>query len=108
MQISARSVSTPLKSRRAARLHRLWIERRRPQRHIGAVAQRHGHLAGRAIDFDMTEELHARRGRQVLLVEARRLDELHFGAKGVVEFVRTEGPGMQRTGDEFPERVELL
>src|SRR5467141_4392214 len=56
----------------------------------------------------MTEELHARRGRQVLLVEPRRLYELHFGPKGVVKFVRSKGAGVQRSGDELPERVEIL
>src|SRR5258708_18988799 len=56
----------------------------------------------------MAEEMHAGGGRQVLLVEARRLDELHFGPKRIVEFVRPERSGMQRAGDEFPERIELL
>src|SRR5258708_8105904 len=56
----------------------------------------------------MAEELHAGGRRQVLLVEARRLDELHFGPKRIVEFVRPERSGMQRAGDEFPERIQLL
>src|SRR6266851_333148 len=54
----------------------LRIERGRPQRHIGAVAQGHRHLPGCAIDLDMAEELHAGRWRQVLLVRSRRLDEV--------------------------------
>src|SRR5260370_37683940 len=56
----------------------------------------------------MAEELQAGGRRQGLLVEARRLDELHFGSKRIVEFVRPERSGMQRAGDEFPERIELL
>src|SRR5207245_11195143 len=85
-----------------------WIERRRPQRHIGAVAQRYGHLAALAVDFDMAEELHAGGWRQVLLAGPRRLGKLHLGANGAVELVRPKRAGMQRPGAAFPERVEFL
>src|SRR4051812_6952204 len=61
------------------------IERRRPQCDVGTVAQGHGHLSGGAIYLDVTEELHAARRRQVLLVEAGRLDEFHLGPKRIVE-----------------------
>ena len=57
--------------RRRTMLAQLRIERRRPQRDVGAVAQGHGHLPGRAVDLDMTEELHAGGRRQVLLVRRR-------------------------------------
>jgi hypothetical protein len=73
-----------------------------------ATSQCHRHLSGGTIDLDVAEELHAGRGRQVLLVEPRRLDELHFGPEGVVEFVRSKGAGVQRPGDELPERLEIL
>src|SRR2546421_660423 len=73
-----------------------------------AVAERHRHLPGRAVNPDMTEELHAGRWRQVLLARSRRLDEFHFRPKRVVELVRPERAGMQGTGDEFPERLEIL
>ena len=56
----------------------------------------------------MAEELHAGRGRQVLLVGAWRFDEFHLGAEGVVELVGAEGARMQRARDELPERVEIL
>src|SRR6516164_8896730 len=56
----------------------------------------------------MAEELHAGRRRQVLLVEPRRLDETHLRAKGIVELVRAESAGMERSGDELPERLEIL
>src|SRR5450631_2374972 len=89
-------------------LPELGIERCRPQRHVGAIPQGHRHLSGCTLDLDVTEELHAGRWRQVLLVEARRLDELHLGSKGVVEFVRPKSSGVQWPGDEFPERLEVL
>src|SRR5439155_5694847 len=76
-------------------LPQLRIQRRRPQRHVGAIAQRHGHLSGRALDLDVAEELHSSRRRQVLLVRSRGLDEFHLGPEGVVEFVRPERAGMQ-------------
>ena len=47
-------------------------------------------------------------GGRFCLSGAGRLDELHFGPERVVEFVRPERSGMQRPGDEFPERLELL
>src|SRR6201999_865377 len=89
-------------------LNVLGIQRGRPQRDVGAIAQGDGHAAGLALDLHMAEELHAVRRRQVLLVEAGRLDELHLGAERVVEFVRTESAGVERPGDEFPEWLEIL
>src|SRR5437868_13399362 len=84
------------------------VQRGRPQRDVGAVTQGHRHLPGCAVDLDVAEELHAGRWRQVLLVRPRRLDELHLGSEGVVEFVRSERAGVQRAGDELPERIEFL
>ena len=54
---------------RIGRATRLRVQRGRPQRDIGAVAQGHRHLAGLALDLDMAEELHAGGWRQVLFVE---------------------------------------
>src|SRR5450631_1597561 len=98
----ARAKSAP------AWLPEIGIERGRPQRHVGAIPQRHRHLSGCTLDLDVTEELHPGRWRQVLLVEARRLDELHLGPKSIVEFVRPKSSGVQWSGDEFPERLEVL
>jgi len=42
------------------------------------------------------------------LSAARGLDVPHFGPKRVVEFVRPERSGVQRSRDEFPERFEIL
>src|SRR5499427_3168762 len=56
----------------------------------------------------MAEELHASGWRQVLLVQPRRLDETHLRAKGIVELVRAESAGMERSGHELPERLEIL
>jgi len=97
----------PLQSSRT-KSARLRIERGRPQRNVGAVAQGYGHPAGLALDLHVTEELHALRGREVLLALIGRFDELHFGTEGVVEFVRSERAGIERPGDEFPERLEIL
>src|SRR5256885_16631540 len=86
----------------------LGIQCCRPKRHIRAVPQCHRHLSGRAVYSDVTEELHAGRWRQVLLVPPWRLDELHFWPEGVVEFVRTIGPRMKWAGNAFPEWHKLL
>src|SRR6267378_707533 len=92
----------------AALLSGFGIERVLPQRHVGAIAQRHRHLSGCAVNLDVTEKLHSGRWRQILLVRAGGLDEFHLGPKGVVEFVGPKSPRVQRAGDEFPERLKIL
>ena len=61
--------------------HPLRIERGRPQCDVGAVAQGHRHLSAGAVDPDVTEELHAGRRRQVLLVSPGALMNFTSGPK---------------------------
>ena len=54
----------------------------------------------------MAKELQAEAWREVLallLAAALRIDRAR--PEGVVELLRRPGPGMQRAGDELPERV---
>ncbi len=85
------------------------VERDLPEFLVVAIHQPNRHLLALAVDIDNAEELQAGGRRQVLaLLGRRRLDELQLGAEGHVEIVRAERAGMQRAGDEFPERVEVL
>jgi hypothetical protein len=53
----------------------------------------------------MPQELQAVARRLVRTVGGSREDDLR--AEGRVQCVRTEGAGVQRAGDELPERVEV-
>src|SRR5947209_899240 len=75
------------------------IESRRdgrgPQRAILDVLERHGHDLGCPVDGDMTEELHAFAGWQVLsLLLAGRLDVADLRTERVVEVIGTERAGV--------------
>src|SRR5262249_36956809 len=86
-----------------------WFDGRGPKGTILNILERYRHDLGRAVDGDMTEELHAFAGRQVLpLLFAGRLDVADLRTECVVEFVGTEGSGVQRSRHEFPEWVEVL
>ena len=81
-----------------------WSRRSRvPARLCRLAAQR----AGRRLDDQPAEELEALARRTVRLHPGRDAEEPHLGAEGRVERVRPERAGMERPGDELPERREL-
>src|SRR5262245_65495096 len=61
----------------------LRLQRRRPQRAIIPILERHGHDLGRAIDRDMAEKLQAVAGR--MDGRTRRLHVHELRPEGVVE-----------------------
>ena len=63
---------------------------------------------GLAVDVDLAEELQARVGREVGLTRRRRLGEHDLRPEGAIGGIGTEGTGVERAGDEFPERREVL
>ena len=81
----------------------------RPQRGVGGVLERHRHHLGRAVDGDLAEKLkpvggtteHGRVVRPRLHVDDLR-------PKGQVDRVLEPSAGMDRAGDKFPERIEVL
>src|SRR5690242_16466712 len=72
-----------------------------------AVVERGGHRGGLAVDPGDAEELVSFGGGPVPLHPIGDRLELDPGAEGVVELRRAEGAGVERAGDELPERVEL-
>src|SRR6266576_3897549 len=80
----------------------------RPQFPIVDVLQGHGHDLRLAVDIDAAEELQPKTGAKIFaLLRAAALLEFRRGAKGIVELARAPCSRMQRTGDEFPERLEV-
>ena len=89
------------------------IESDPPQIRVGHVPQGHGHLLGPAVDADMAEELHPRRGRQVLalafgrtLVEAKlrpKVSSSSFGPK----VPAWNGPTNSQNGSKSGNRARL-
>ena len=66
-----------------------------------------GEGLGGGVEVDGAEELQAG-GRTAAALEIRRqAGEAHLGAEGGVEFIGSEGPGVERAADEFPERIEV-
>src|SRR5258708_599705 len=92
---------------RRLRLGALRLQRGLPQRGAGEILQRHVHAFAAAVDLDLAVELHPGRWRQVLLAVGGRLLEHHLRPERVVELIGPEGPRVERTGDEFPERIEI-
>src|SRR5262249_9525749 len=85
------------------------FEPRRPKGAILDILERHGHHFGGAIDRDVTEELQSLARCNVLaLLLAGRLHVTQLRAERVVEIVGTKTSGMDRAGDKFPERLEIL
>src|SRR5215475_11379692 len=79
----------------------------RPQVAVGDVLERHRHDAARPVDRHMAEELQAEARCQVLALLGAAAEGKHRArAEGVVEPPRAPGAGVQRAGDEFPERVK--
>ncbi len=87
----------------------LRLERGRPQRVVGDIAQGHRHHLGGAVDGDVAEELQPIAGRQVLPLRlGRRFDVDLLRAERLVERVRAKRAGMDRPRHEFPEWLEVL
>ena len=74
---------------------------------VGQVFQRHLQRAAPAVDFHRAVELPAF-GRRHVVASVRRFLERKLRAEGVVERVRAEAAGVDRSCDELPERVEVL
>src|SRR5262245_41234353 len=60
-----------------------------------------------ATDFDQPEELQAVTGWPIGFQVIGDTEELDLRPKGVIELVRAKGPGVQGTGNELPEGVEV-
>ena len=58
------------------------------------------------VDVQLAKELVALAGRGIRAGRGLAVD--HLQAKGLVGLVGTEGAGIQRAGDKFPERIEVL
>src|SRR3954453_22662514 len=88
---------------------RLRLDIDRPEIPVVDGLQRHGHRAGSAIDVDLAEELQSETGREVFALRLTAPVLVHRDrTKGIVEFARAPGAGMQGSRDELPERFELL
>src|SRR5258708_34462361 len=82
---------------------------RRPQALVLDVLERDGHHLGRAVDLHLAEELQPEAGRKIIpLFAAASFLEHRARAKGVVERSGAPGAGMDGTGDELPERLQVL
>src|SRR5690606_1156327 len=76
---------------------------------VVAIHKPHRHLPRGAVDIHQTEKLETGRGRQVrTLLRRWGFNEFQLRPEGHVEIVGAEGAGMQRSGNEFPEGVEIL
>src|SRR6266446_8590472 len=71
------------------------------------IVQGDGHHLVLATDFDHPEELQAVTGWPIGFEVVGDTEELALWSKGVIEFIGAKGPGMQRTGNEFPAGVEV-
>src|SRR5262249_27609490 len=84
------------------------LQRPAEHRHAVDVPQIDGHVGGLRVDVHFTEELKAAERRQVRLPWRRRLAEHDLWSERAVERVWPEGAGVERSGDEFPEAVEVV
>src|SRR6516162_2710122 len=86
-----------------------WIERDRPQRAILDVFECHSERAGRAVDHHLAKKLQSiRRCKVVALCGVRGLVKGDMRTERGVKRNLRPGPRMQRPGNEFPERLEIL
>src|SRR5262245_30692291 len=86
-----------------------WFDRGRPQRTIADVLQCNRQGLGRSIDRHVTEKLQAETRRKVVpLLTARGALKDDARAEGAIKHARSPCPGMERTGNEFPEWLEVL
>ena len=74
----------------------------------GDILQADGHHRGAAIDVHLAEELQPGVRREIRLARFRRSLEHHLRAEGIIQGIRAKRAGVERPGDELPERVELL
>src|SRR5262245_39094653 len=79
-----------------------------PEAPVGDVLEGHRHDPGRSVDRHLTEELQPEAGREIvalLCTAAIGVDRAR--TERVVEPAGSPGAGMERPGDEFPERVKI-
>lgn len=80
-----------------------------PQRSIGDVLERYGHLLAGAINCDMPEELETKRRREVLSLRgACSFLKNDLQAKRAIHAAGSPGPCMNRTRNEFPEWLKIV
>src|SRR5271166_5490696 len=85
-----------------------WLEVRRPQGVVVDILKGDGHHLGGPVDGDMAEELQPEARRQVEpLLPGRGLHIDELRAERAVEHIGSEGAGMDRSGHELPERIEV-
>src|SRR6516165_6450325 len=87
----------------------LRFEPGRPQGIIVDIPERDRHYLARAVDGDMAEELQPEARRQILsLLLAGRLHIDELRSERGVERIGAEGAGVDRSGYELPEWIEVL
>src|SRR5262249_38688787 len=86
-----------------------WHDPRRPEVLVLDVLESDRHHLACAVDLHLPEELQPEARRKIIgLFAAASFLEYRAWAKSVVERLRPPGAGMDRTGNEFPERLEVL
>jgi hypothetical protein len=86
----------------------LWFQRDRPQCAVGDILKRDGERFGVAVNRDVTEELQSEARREVVAqILGRGLLERDPRSKRAIKLDRRPGAGVERTGNEFPERLEI-
>src|SRR5713226_10316026 len=81
----------------------------RPEILVADILQRHRHDFRLAVDLDAAEELQSEtRGEIFALLRAAAFLKHRLRTERIIQLAGTPCPRMKRTGDEFPERLELL
>src|SRR5262245_29416130 len=90
--------------RPASPAQQLRLDPHRPQIAVVHVLQRHRHYLGRAVDFNVAEELEPEAWRKILaLLCAASVLVHHLRPERVVDLARPPGSRVQRPRDELPE-----
>src|SRR5262245_6590026 len=84
-----------------------WLQRPAEDRNAADCEEIDGQRAALRGEVDLAEELQAAVGREIRLAGRRRLEEDDLRSERAVERVRSERAGVERSGDEFPEAVEV-
>jgi hypothetical protein len=69
------------------------------------VIQAHRHRRAAAIDIHLSKELQT--GKRRIIGRRRGFLKDHLRTEGVVQRVGAKAAGIERAGDEFPERVKI-
>src|SRR5262249_18440160 len=85
------------------------LQRRRPEPPIIHVLERYRQRLGSAVDRYMSEKLQAEAWSEVVTLRlARRALENHLRTESPIHGARCPGARVNRTGNEFPKRFEVL